>query len=126
MGGRVIAGVLLVAGLLLFSAPAQAKPDPLQHYAEGTWASFVAMTDPQSGLPADMLNADGSTSVQTSPTNIGAYLWSAVSAERLHALVEEGKRVVRLTAGHIPADELAEAGVTVEILPAATDPAAVP
>jgi precorrin-2 dehydrogenase/sirohydrochlorin ferrochelatase len=44
----------------------------------------------------------------------------AVSAQRLHALVEEGKRVVRLTAGHVPAEELAEAGVTVEILPAAS------
>jgi precorrin-2 dehydrogenase/sirohydrochlorin ferrochelatase len=42
-----------------------------------------------------------------------------LSPERLHALVEEGKRVVRLTAGPVPTDELASAGVTVEILPAA-------
>src|SRR5262249_12674121 len=32
---------------------------------------------------ADALNADGTTSVQTSTTNIGAYLWSTVVAERL-------------------------------------------
>lgn len=42
-----------------------------------------------------------------------------LAAGRLHALVEEGKRVIRLTAGHIPTDELADAGVTVEILPLA-------
>ena len=36
-----------------------------------------------SGLPSDILNADGTRSVQTSTTNIGAYMWSAVVAERL-------------------------------------------
>ena len=55
----------------------------LRQYAETTWASFAAMTDESSGLPADVLNADGTTSVQTSTTNIGAYMWSAVAAERL-------------------------------------------
>ena len=42
-----------------------------------------------------------------------------LTAGELHRLVEEGKRVVRLTAGPVPTDELAAAGVTVEILPAA-------
>jgi hypothetical protein len=55
----------------------------LQRYARDTWASFVAMTDERSGLPADILEGDGGRSVQTSTTNIGAYLWSAVAAERL-------------------------------------------
>ncbi len=55
----------------------------LMRYARGTWASFVAMTDPDSGLPADSLSSDGTTSVQTSTTNIGAYLWSTLVAERL-------------------------------------------
>jgi hypothetical protein len=41
------------------------------------------MTDERSGLPADILEGDGGRSVQTSTTNIGAYLWSAVAAERL-------------------------------------------
>ena len=41
------------------------------------------MTDERSGLPSDILNADGTRSVQTSTTNIGAYMWSAVVAERL-------------------------------------------
>ena len=76
-----------MALLLAFPASASASDsDPLQRYAEGTWASFVAMTDAQSGLPADALNSDGSTSVQTSTTNIGAYMWSALVAERLRII----------------------------------------
>jgi hypothetical protein len=65
---------------------AGAKPSQqatLLRYARDTWASFVAMTDPKSGLPADSLSADGTASVQTSTTNIGAYMWSAVVADRL-------------------------------------------
>ena len=44
------------------------------------------MTDAHSGLPADALNADGSRSAQTSTTNIGAYMWSALVAERLRII----------------------------------------
>lgn len=43
----------------------------------------------------------------------------SVSPERLKAMVEDGLRVVRLTEGRVPTDDLAAAGVTVEILPAA-------
>ncbi|HSJ44128.1 MAG TPA: DUF3131 domain-containing protein [Euzebyales bacterium] len=68
---------------------------PLQRYAEGTWASFAAMTDEQSGLPADSLKADGTRSVQTSTTNIGAYMWSALVAERL-GVIGHGETVDRL------------------------------
>jgi hypothetical protein len=63
---------------------AQADADAtLMRYARDTWASFVAMTDPKSGLPADSLASDGTTSVQTSTTNIGAYMWSTLVADRL-------------------------------------------
>jgi hypothetical protein len=55
----------------------------LHRYAVDTWASLAAMTDRRSGLPADSLGDDGVRSVQTSTTNIGAYLWSAVAAEQL-------------------------------------------
>lgn len=55
----------------------------LMDYARTTWASFVAMTDSDTGLPADSLSSDGTPSVQTSTTNIGAYMWSALVAERL-------------------------------------------
>ena len=66
--------------------------DTLRRYAAGTWASMAAMTDPASGLPTDQLFADGRREVQTSTTNIGAYLWSAVAAERLGII---GKRELR-------------------------------
>lgn len=82
--------VALVAALILIpAAPAAADgrhgggDRQLREYAERTWSSFVAMTDERSGLPADILFADGTRSVQTSTTNIGAYMWSAVVAERL-------------------------------------------
>jgi Putative glucoamylase/RTX calcium-binding nonapeptide repeat (4 copies)/Protein of unknown function (DUF3131) len=55
----------------------------LERYARGTWASFEAMTDDRTGLPTDKLEVDGTRMPQTSTTNIGAYLWSAVVAERL-------------------------------------------
>ena len=75
---------LACAALLIAPAGAAAGDrETLERYAAGTWASFAAMTDPDSGLPTDILNADGTRVVQTSTTNIGAYMWSAVAAERL-------------------------------------------
>ena len=64
-------------------------------YARDTWASFVAITDPNSGLPADSLAADGTRSVQTSTTNIGAYMWSTLVAEQLH-IIKHDEVVARL------------------------------
>jgi len=61
----------------------------LQRYARDTWASFVAMTDPNTGLPADSLKVDGTQSAQTSTTNIGAYMWSTLVAEELHIISHE-------------------------------------
>jgi hypothetical protein len=52
----------------------------MRRYAADTWASMAAMTYDESGLVADSLADDGTRSVQTSTTNIGAYLWSAVAA----------------------------------------------
>src|SRR4051812_49553878 len=78
------AAVVLVA--LLLASGAQAAVDDratLERYAGATWASLAAMTDPKSGLPTDVLRADGTRAEQTSTTNIGAYMWSAVAAERL-------------------------------------------
>ncbi len=86
----------LVALLVLMPvAQASAHDRELRTYAQGTWASFVAMTDERSGLPADILNADGTTSVQTSTTNIGAYMWSAVAAERL-GLIKQRELTARM------------------------------
>ena len=55
----------------------------LQEYAADTWRSFEAMTVPATGLPSDSVGGDlspASRSAFTSPTNIGAYLWSTVAA----------------------------------------------
>src|SRR4051812_34166918 len=85
----------LVLLALLVPAPV-ASASPLNDYAKRTWASFVAMTDGSSGLPADILNSDGSTSVQTSTTNIGAYMWSAVAAHEL-GIISRRELVRRLS-----------------------------
>src|ERR1700754_2820153 len=104
--GRAVA---LVALLMMVGAPAAAAHGPgggggpgggadaqLRDYAARTWASMTAMTDTGSGLPADVLNADGTTSVQTSTTNIGAYMWSAVAARRL-GIIGDQELTARLT-----------------------------
>jgi len=102
-----VVGVLTgaLAGGLAILPPAQADPPTpaetpsegsLSRYAEDTWASFEAMTDEDSGLPTDRLHVDGSRAVQTSTTNIGAYMWSAVVAEQL-GIIEHGELVSRLS-----------------------------
>ena len=53
------------------------------------------MTSPTTGLPADKLFADGTTSPETSTTNIGAYMWSAIVAERL-GIITHAEVVTRL------------------------------
>src|SRR4051812_22717271 len=88
--------VLAAALTVLLAAPAKADNGQLRQYAQRTWASFTAMTDPSSGLPADSLNADGTTSVQTSTTNIGAYMWSAVVARQL-GLIKQRELVARMS-----------------------------
>jgi hypothetical protein len=97
------AAVLLVALTIAVPATASAaggglsaaQRQTLLGYARDTWASFVAMTDADTGLPADSLKADGTPSVQTSTTNIGAYMWSTVVAERL-GIIGHAEAVARL------------------------------
>ena len=106
--------VLLIAALtaLVLAAPAQASDrGDLQRYASDTWASLAAMTDADSGLPADALEDDGTRSVQTSNTNIGAYMWSALVAERL-GIIGRRELVARLkrTVGTLERMERHESG----------------
>jgi hypothetical protein len=96
--GLALLVVLALAGGLPSTAVAQgngAGHGILQRYARDTWASFVAMTDPITGLPADSLKVDGTQSVQTSTTNIGAYMWSTLVAEELH-IIKHDEAVARL------------------------------
>ena len=67
------------------SAPPTAKQrETLQRYAAATWRSFVAMTNEQTGLTADNINADTrARAAYTSPTNIAAYIWSTIAAREL-------------------------------------------
>jgi hypothetical protein len=61
----------------------------LRQYAKDTWRSFDRLILPSS-LPADGLRRDGerwtAPWMQTSPTDIAAYLWSVLAAERLHLI----------------------------------------
>src|SRR6266536_1128909 len=91
-----LAGLVTLLALLPAAAPASESGGQLPQYAHDTWSSFVAMTDASSGLPADSLSADGTRSVQTSTTNIGAYMWSALVAERL-GLITHAETVARLS-----------------------------
>ena len=87
----------LVAAVLVLPPTAHAGGEraTLERYASDTWASFVAMTDPESGLPADSLSADGQRSVQTSTTNIGAYMWSTLVAREL-GIIGRAEALARL------------------------------
>ncbi len=96
-GSVAVALGCLVLGVLAggaASAPG-AQGDSLHRYAVDTWKSMVAMTDPDSGLPTDSLSSDGERAVQTSTTNIGAYMWSTVGAEKL-GIIDHDEAVSRL------------------------------
>jgi hypothetical protein len=67
----------------------------LAKYARDTWKSFEAMAVPTTGLPSDSVGGDlspASRSAFTSPTNIGAYLWSTAAARDTGLI---GKREAR-------------------------------
>ncbi|MFO0891216.1 MAG: glucoamylase family protein [Isosphaeraceae bacterium] len=67
----------------------------LQRYAATTWRSLERLTLP-SGLPADSIGRSaegwGKPAGQTSPTNIGGYLWSVLAAEKLSLISQEDSR----------------------------------
>jgi hypothetical protein len=72
-----------------FAAPptlGESQKATLERYARDTWRSVAAMAQP-GGLPADGLkrSPDGAwlPTGKTSPTDIAAYLWSILAAERL-------------------------------------------
>src|SRR6478609_8094187 len=83
--------ILLALAAALFitpvTGPAHADsvkpPRTLQKYVADTWRSVDAMVDPRTGLPADNVGGSlkaGTRAAYTSPTNIGAYLWSTAVA----------------------------------------------
>ena len=80
----VLAVLLGLALALPLAAPAAASSSAdrrvLQRYAADTWKSFELLLDPSTGLPSDNVSAAGERSRYTSPTNVGAYLWSTLAA----------------------------------------------
>jgi hypothetical protein len=105
------AAACAVVAATVIAAPASAKPslpDPdltsanlaqLHSWFNRTYSGMKAMT-PASGLVADNLCQDPATgtwtqAAYTSPTDIGAYLWSTIAAQRLGAIstAQETRRV---------------------------------
>ena len=80
-----------LSGLPAAAHGPQPTPHPsgrrrLDGWARDTWRSMVAMADEDTGLVADNIPATlagSDRSRNTSPTNIGGYLWSAVVAREL-------------------------------------------
>ena len=88
---RLLTIVLAVLLLAAISAPRRPRrpgsraaiAHALQRYAADTWHSFDLLVDPHTGLPDDNVTSDGKRSGYTSPTNIGAYLWSTLGAREV-------------------------------------------
>ena len=65
----------------------------LRRYASDTWRSLDAMVFSETGLPADSIRTDGLRAGQTSPTNVGVYLWSVLAARDLGLLTPDEAQV---------------------------------
>lgn len=64
----------------------------LEEYARATWRSFVQLTVPTTGLPADSIDGGlrpESRARYTSPTNVGMLLWAALAARDLDIISRE-------------------------------------
>jgi hypothetical protein len=95
--------LFVLLSLLALVIPAQAQSEAssaytgpqrelLKMYAADTWSSFVAMTYPN-GLPSDNMDASGMLAGYTSPTNIGAYIWSTLAARDLQLIKPQEARM---------------------------------
>ncbi|HET8969686.1 MAG TPA: glucoamylase family protein [Candidatus Nanopelagicales bacterium] len=68
----------------------------LRGYAADTWRSMAAMVDPTTGLVSDNVGGDlTGRAAYTSPTNIGAYMWSAIAASDI-GLIDDGEAQSRI------------------------------
>ena len=103
-----VAAGALVSPLMLPSGTAVAKKKDgiLHEYTADTWRSMAAMADPGTGLVSDNIGADlspASRAEYTSPTNIGAYLWSAVVARETKLITSaETRKRIALTLKTLP------------------------
>lgn len=82
----MLATALVMPGLISAQSDRTAT---LQRWAADTWAGFVAMTNPATGLPSDNIGGDldpATRSRYTSPTNIGMYIWATLAARDLQII----------------------------------------
>lgn len=102
----ILVGLALTVSLIAPAAglaaeqPAAGDPRVLQRYAADTWRSFELLLEPATGLPADNVSESGERSRYTSPTNVGAYLWSTLAARDLGVITPaEAHRRIATTLG---------------------------
>lgn len=87
----ILAAALLIAAMAMPVAAANPRAT-LQRWAADTWASFVAMTNPETGLPSDNIGGDldpATRAAYTSPTNIGMYIWATLAARDLQLITPQ-------------------------------------
>lgn len=102
---RTLVTAVAATGLVLATLPGGASADPapdrgadgsqrlLRTWAADTWRSFEALAVEGTGLPDDNVGGDLDPATRggyTSPTNIGAYLWSTVVARDV-GLIDAGE-----------------------------------
>ena len=111
-----MAAAVVVTGSVLPTTSAGAAPKPppphggdekvLREYAADTWRSMAAMADPKTGLVSDNVGKGLEASdraAYTSPTNIGAYLWSAIAARDIGLITpKDAKKRIALTLKTLP------------------------
>lgn len=100
-GGPAAAQPAIAAGARSATAAAPLTPAQrhvLLKYARDTWQFFGAAVNPTTHLPMDNVGFDGAPQgPYTSPTDIGVYLWSVISARDL-GLISGGDEL-RLLSG---------------------------
>ncbi|MEO6712286.1 MAG: glucoamylase family protein [Mycobacteriales bacterium] len=112
------AATLAVPATALPAASAEIKGQPkgekhvLREYAADTWRSMAAMADPGTGLVSDNVGGDlaaAGRAAYTSPTNIGAYMWSAVAAREIGLIsAAETRQRIAQTLGTLATLEIHE------------------
>ena len=93
--------LLLSLALVAPAAATGGERATMERWAADTWASFVAMTNPATGLPSDNIEGNldpASRSAYTSPTNIGMYIWATLAARDLQLITpKEARERIRVT-----------------------------
>ena len=105
---RILSLTMALLLSLALSVPAAASGQDratMTRWAADTWASFVAMTNPDTGLPSDNIGGDldpGSRATYTSPTNIGMYIWATLAARDLQFITpKQARERIAVTIGSI-------------------------